>query len=48
MPKTDQIAIRIDPAMRIALEAVAAKDERSLSNLIKLILREWLENREKA
>ena len=42
MAKTDQIGIRITPEMRRQLEAAAAAEGRSVSNIVTHILANWL------
>jgi predicted transcriptional regulator len=41
--KTDTVAIRIQPALKKALERLAEKDHRTLSSLIVTILAEHAE-----
>ncbi|MBW1924198.1 MAG: ribbon-helix-helix protein, CopG family [Deltaproteobacteria bacterium] len=41
------IAIRIPEEMKKKLEVLAREDHRSLSNLVRLILIQWLEKHEK-
>jgi hypothetical protein len=41
-PKTDQLSIRIDPVIRRQLEAAAEQDRRPMSNLVRLVLANWL------
>ncbi|WP_164738158.1 ribbon-helix-helix domain-containing protein [Frigidibacter oleivorans] len=42
MTKTLPLSFRLDPADKLALERAAAADGRSVSNLLVLIVREWL------
>ena len=37
--------LRLDPALKAALEAEALRQSRSLNNLIEVALTEWLEAR---
>ena len=39
----DMVATRLDPAIKKILEKMAAEQHRPLSNLIRLIILEWLE-----
>lgn len=39
------VNIRLDDEMRDELRAIAAKEGRSLSNLMWVIVREWLDKR---
>ena len=41
------IAIRVPPKIKKKLEKIANKQHRPLSNLIRLILLEWLDQQEK-
>jgi hypothetical protein len=41
------VNVRLDDEMREELRAVAAEENRSMSNLIVTILREWLDRRRK-
>lgn len=40
------VTLTLDPKLRAKLEAVAAKESRSLSSLIELALKDWLQLRE--
>jgi hypothetical protein len=40
------VALRVDPGLREALEKVAAEEERSLAQVTRMLLREALEARE--
>ena len=42
MAKGDPIGFRIEPEIKEALEAAARADDRSLSSLVTIILRDWL------
>ena len=42
MVKTAALAFRVEKEVKVALEAAAAADGRSVSNLTDRILREWL------
>ena len=42
MAKGAPIGFRIDPNIKAALEAAAAADDRSVSSLVTIILRDWL------
>ena len=44
MPKTP-FNLRLEPALKAALEAEAQRQSRSLNNLIEVALHEWLEAR---
>ena len=43
MSKTDRIAIRLEPGMKPALEALAEADHRTLSSLVLKTLAELLQ-----
>ncbi|MEM7237407.1 MAG: hypothetical protein AAF501_06240 [Pseudomonadota bacterium] len=45
MAKGAPIGFRIEPEMKEALEKAAKSDERSLSSLVTIILRNWLKER---
>ena len=47
MPDKKQLptSFRLDPADKLALERAAKADGRSLSNLLTLIVRDWLARR---
>ena len=45
MVKGAPIGFRIDPEIKSALEAAAKADDRSLSSLVTIILRDWLRER---
>lgn len=45
MAKGAPIGFRIDPEIKTALEDAAKSDERSVSSMITIILREWLKDR---
>lgn len=42
MAKGAPIGFRIDPEIKAALESAASDDDRSLSSLVTIILRDWL------
>lgn len=42
MAKGAPIGFRIDPDIKAALEAAAKSDDRSVSSLVTIILRDWL------
>tara|TARA_B100002003_G_C14128727_1_gene542925 strand:- start:1954 stop:2127 length:174 start_codon:yes stop_codon:yes gene_type:complete len=42
MAKGSPIGFRIDPEIKAALERAAKSDDRSLSSLVTIILRDWL------
>lgn len=42
MAKGAPIGFRIDPEIKAALEAAAKADDRSVSALVTIILRDWL------
>ncbi|SFI84577.1 hypothetical protein [Albimonas pacifica] len=42
MAKSAPIGFRIDPEIKAALERAAKDDDRSLSSLVTIILRDWL------
>lgn len=44
-PKTLPVSFRFAPELKAALETAAAADERSVSNLVERIIREWLVQR---
>lgn len=43
MKKTSSITFRIDANTKLALELIAGDQGRSLSSLLNIILRQWLE-----
>lgn len=43
--KTVQIAVRLDPAMRGELEAVAAKEDRPVAAMVRILVKEALAHR---
>lgn len=43
MGKTPQFTMRLAPELREALEAIAARDRRSLSNVIELACLQFIE-----
>lgn len=45
--KTMPISFRLDPKDKAALDLAAAEERRSLSNLLSLIVRDWLDRRER-
>lgn len=45
MAKGAPIGFRIDPEIKAALEAAAKADDRSVSSLVTIILRDWLRDR---
>ncbi|SEN42378.1 hypothetical protein SAMN04489859_1006148 [Paracoccus alcaliphilus] len=42
MAKGAPIGFRIDPEIKAALEAAAKADDRSVSSLVTIVLRDWL------
>lgn len=44
--RTDQVNVRLDPKMKEKLNAYARAEKRTVSNLIFLIIDEWLERKE--
>jgi uncharacterized protein (DUF1778 family) len=42
MTKTANLHLRLEPAERAALEAAAREDDRSVSQLARRIISEWL------
>ena len=46
MAKGAPIGFRIDPEIKAALERAAKDDERSVSSLVTLIVRNWLQERD--
>jgi predicted HicB family RNase H-like nuclease len=44
MGKLPSLGVRIDPAVKSALEAAAKADSRSLSSLVQKILSEWVKD----
>jgi predicted transcriptional regulator len=47
MPKCAPIAVRFDPAVKLALERAAKADQRSVSSLVSKIVAAWLEREQK-
>jgi predicted transcriptional regulator len=47
MPKCAPIAVRFDPAVKLALERAAKADQRSVSSLVSKIVATWLEREQK-
>jgi hypothetical protein len=45
MVKTEALSFRVAADTKAALERAAAADERSISNLVEKVLREWLSKR---
>jgi predicted transcriptional regulator len=43
MANTPQFTMRLDPELRKALEEIATRENRTLSNLIELICRRYVE-----
>jgi hypothetical protein len=41
----EMIGVRLEPELRKIIENVAAEEQRSLSNLVRLIILDWLENK---
>lgn len=41
MVKDSAISVRLDSALKAALEKAASADHRPLANLVQVILREW-------
>jgi hypothetical protein len=46
--KTEHLTLRLDPALRAALDAAAQERQRSAGSLVRLILSDWLASRERA
>jgi len=44
--RTDQVNVRLDPKMKAKLGAYAKAEKRTVSNLIFLIIAEWLDWKE--
>ena len=47
-PKTPPIGVRLEPDVRVKLEAIAEREGRSISNLIAAVCKRFIEDREKA
>ena len=47
MAKTPTFGIRLEPALKAALEKLAKRDKRSLSSLIHKVLEEYVEAQRK-
>jgi hypothetical protein len=45
---SEQVVVRIEPALRRKLEDVASADRRSVGNLVRLALSDWLEQQRAA
>lgn len=45
MAKTDRIAIRITPELKEKLQALAERENRTVSNYIELLIKKALESR---
>lgn len=45
MAKGAPIGFRLDPEIKSALENAARDDERSISSMVTIILRKWLEEK---
>jgi predicted HicB family RNase H-like nuclease len=41
--KSDQLSVRIDPLIRERLELAAERDRRPVSNLVRNVLADWLD-----
>lgn len=44
--RTDQVNVRLEPEMKDQLSAYANAEKRTLSNLVFLIISEWLQKKE--
>lgn len=44
--RTDQVNVRLEPEMKEKLSAYANAEKRTLSNLVFLIISEWLQKKE--
>jgi hypothetical protein len=42
MVRTNPLGVRVDPAVKVALERAAADDDRSVSAMVERILKQWL------
>jgi uncharacterized protein (DUF1778 family) len=40
--RDQQLSIRVEPDLREAIEAAADRDQRPVSNLVRVILSDWL------
>lgn len=47
MAKTANIALRVEPELKAALEKAAAEDVRSLASLVEKILTDWVKTKGK-
>ena len=47
MPKTAPFSLRLDPMLKERLQRVANKERRSLTNLVELILDDFVQRYEK-
>lgn len=45
MAKGAPIGFRIEPEIKVALEDAAKADDRSVSSLVTIILRDWLKDK---
>jgi hypothetical protein len=43
--KTEHVVIRMEPELRAAIEAAAEQERRPISNLVRCVLADWLEQR---
>jgi predicted transcriptional regulator len=46
-PKSEQLSIRVDPAIRSRLEAAAEQDRRPMSSMARLLIADALADRER-
>jgi hypothetical protein len=42
-PKSEQLSVRLDPVVRERLAAAAEQDRRPVSNLVRNVLADWLQ-----
>jgi hypothetical protein len=43
--RTEHVGVRIEPALRRALEDAAGEDRRSMADVVRLVLSDWLAGR---
>jgi hypothetical protein len=45
---TEYVTLRIDPELKARLDEIAEREERSIAQVVRLILRDALKNRKKS
>lgn len=47
MPKTAPFSLRLDPMLKERLQRIANKERRSLTNLVELVLEDFVKSQER-